>query len=322
MITLSPPAWRDRPNVILLMGPTATGKTALAIALAQAVDGEIVNADAMQCYRDLRILTARPTAEEEAAAPHHLFGFVDAAQRFSVGDWLAHATPTIERLRANGRTPIVVGGTGLAFKALTDGLALIPDPDPAVRRLLEERLKAEGAPSLHAELARGDPETAQRLDPADGVRIVRALEVLMSSGRSIRAFQAESTTPILSAGDYTAVALTPPRAPLYARIEARLDAMLAAGALDEAEALVGRGLDPLMPLMKAHGMPAFAAHLRGEIDRAEARIRAALDTRHYAKRQFTFIRGQFADWKHVESDDLPVRLRTVLGAHATGTDFP
>src|SRR5262245_46738432 len=226
-------------RALLIMGPTASGKSALALALAERVGGEIVNADSMQVYRDFRVLTARPTLEEEACAPHHLYGHVDAGELYSTGRWLSDALAAIAAIDARGHTPILVGGTGLYFKALTQGLADIPVADPDMRTELRERAAREGAPSLHAELARFDPATAARLEPNDAPRILRALEVYKTTGESISALQA-NTKPALARQQWTGLALTPDRDALYAAINKRFDAMLPAGALDEVRAFATR----------------------------------------------------------------------------------
>jgi tRNA dimethylallyltransferase len=302
-------------RALLLMGPTASGKSALALALAERLGGEIVNADSMQVYRDFRILTARPTPAEEARAPHHLYGHVDADELYSVGRWLADALPVIEAIGARGRTAIVVGGTGLYFKALTKGLADIPAPDPQVRNALRERLAREGAAQLHAELEARDPRVAARLQPNDAPRILRALEVLETTGESIGALQS-NTKPALARKDWAGLALTPERDMLYATINARFDAMLASGALDEVRAFAARKLDPALPAMKAHGAPALMAHLRGEISLGEAAEIGKRDTRRYAKRQFTWIAGQMPDWPRVTAADLKTRIATAQAALA------
>jgi tRNA dimethylallyltransferase len=290
------------------MGPTASGKSALALALAETVGGEIVNADSLQVYRDLRILTARPTPEEAARVPHRLYGHVDAAERYSVGRWLADATEAIAAIRSRARTPILVGGTGLYFKALTEGLVQAPPASDAVRRRLEARLAEAGAPALHAALAARDPGAAARLSPNDAPRILRALSVLEETGRPLASFAA--APPV---ADWRGIALTPDRKSLYARIDARFAAMLRAGALDEARALLARGLDPGLPAMKAHGAPWLAAHLRGEIDLAEAARRAQQDTRRYAKRQFTWIAHQLGPgWLRLTAEAEDRRLAGAL----------
>jgi len=300
-------------RALLIMGPTASGKSALALALARKLDGEIVNADSMQVYADLRVLTARPSTEEEAQAPHHLFGTVDAAVRFSVGAWVRAVTPLLAEIAGRGRTPIVVGGTGLYFRALTHGLVEIPEPSEEVRAALMARADAEGAEALHADLAARDPGVAALLGERDAPRIIRALAVHQSTGVSIAGWRA-ATAPVLPAGAWLGVALTPPRAPLYGVIDGRFAAMLADGALEEAQALAGRGLDPGLPAMKAHGMPWLAAHFRGEMDRAEATALAQRDTRRYAKRQTTWITHQAPDWEKIPETALDERAAHVCAS--------
>lgn len=295
---------------LLVMGPTASGKSALALALAERIGGEIVNADSMQVYRDFRILTARPTPEDEARAPHRLYGHVDASERYNTGRWLADALAAIAQIRERGATPIVVGGTGLYFKALTQGLAELPGADPEIRRVLTTRAAQAGAPALYAELARLDPQTAARLAPNDAPRIIRALEVLQATGESISAFQA-NTRPALSADEWIGVALTPSRAALYENINARFDQMLAAGVVEEVRAFAARKLADALPAMKAHGAPALMAYLRGDWTLEAAADRGKQDTRRYAKRQFTWIANQTPDWPRVESPNLAVRLEAV-----------
>lgn len=293
------------------MGPTASGKSALALALAGRIGGEIVNADSMQVYRDFRVLTARPTLAEESQAPHHLYGHVDAGELYSTGRWLAEALAAIAAIRSRARAPILVGGTGLYFKALTQGLAQMPAIDADLRAALRKRAAREGAPALHAELARRDPLTAARLEPNDALRILRALEVLETTGESIGALQA-ATKPALAREDWVGLALTPDRAALYGAIDARFEAMLAAGALDEVRAFAARGLDADLPAMKAHGAPALMAHLRGELSLAAAAEIAQRDTRRYAKRQFTWIGGQMGEWERVNEGELERRTEVAL----------
>jgi tRNA dimethylallyltransferase len=298
-------------RALLLMGPTASGKSALALALAERLDGEIVNADSMQVYRDFRILTARPTAAEEARAPYHLYGYVDAGELFSTGRWLTDALAAIHDIGTRGHTPIVVGGTGLYFKALTEGLADIPAADPEVRAALRERAERDGAPVLHADLAKRDPVTAARLEPNDAPRILRALEVLETTGESISALQA-NTKPALAPDEWAGLVLTPDREGLYAAINARFDAMLREGALDEVRAFAARKLDPALPAMKAHGAPALMAHLRGEMTLDEAAEIGKRDTRRYAKRQFTWIANQMPEWPRIAEEDRSARLSAAL----------
>jgi tRNA dimethylallyltransferase len=294
------------------MGPTASGKSALALELAERLDGEIVNADSMQVYRDFHVLTARPSVEEMARAPHRLYGFVDGGERYSVGRWVGDALAAIAAARAGGRVPILVGGTGLYFKALTEGLVETPPIDDELRARLQARLTQEGAAALHAELARVDVESAARLSPNDAPRIVRALEVWEVTGEPLSALHAE-TKPALARDEWAGFALTPRRDDLYKTIDARFEGMLAAGALDEARAFAARGLDPLLPASKAHGAPALMAHLRGEVSLAEAAAIATRDTRRYAKRQFTWMAGQMAEWTQVAETDVGARVERVLG---------
>lgn len=296
---------------LLIMGPTASGKSALALALAERLGGEIVNADSMQVYRDFHILTARPSPAEEARAPHHLYGHVDAAELYSTGRWLSDALSALAAIRSRGRLPILVGGTGLYFKALTEGLADIPAAAPDLRAALRARAEREGASALHADLARRDAATAARLEPNDAPRILRALEVLETTGESISALQAQ-TRPALAPGEWRGLALTPPREPLYTAIDERFDAMLAAGALEDVRAFAARQLDPALPAMKAHGAPALIAHLRGELSLAEAAEIGKRDTRRYAKRQFTWIAGQMPDWPRVTETTLESRMSAAL----------
>jgi tRNA dimethylallyltransferase len=299
-------------QALCIMGPTASGKSALALALAARLGAEIVNADSMQVYADLRILTARPSQAEEAAAPHHLYGCIDAAERFSVGGWIGAVRPVLAEIAARGRLAILVGGTGLYFKALTEGLAATPPIRPDVRAEMEQRLLRDGAPGLHGDLALRDPKAAALLSPNDAPRILRALEVLEATGESILVWRDRNDPPVLTAGAWAGVTLAPPRADLYARIDARFGAMLEAGALDEVAALAARGLDPLLPCMKAHGAPALMAHLRGDTGLPGAVKLATQDTRNYAKRQFTWMRGQMPDWPQITADDEAARIGAVL----------
>jgi tRNA dimethylallyltransferase len=298
-------------RALLIMGPTASGKSALALALAKRLGGEIVNADSMQVYRDFRVLTARPPVEEETRAPHHLYGHVDAGELYSTGRWLTDALAAIETIRARGATPILVGGTGLYYKALIEGLADIPAADPDLRTALRERAERQGSPALHAELAVRDAVTAARLEPNDTPRILRALEVLETTGESISALQA-NTKPALARDAWVGVALTPDRDALYASIDKRFDVMIEAGALDEVRAFAARKLDPALPATKAHGAPALTAYLRGEMSLADAAEIAKRDTRRYAKRQFTWIGGQMPDWPRVAVQDIDGRVKAVL----------
>ncbi|MFA6264612.1 MAG: tRNA (adenosine(37)-N6)-dimethylallyltransferase MiaA [Pseudolabrys sp.] len=289
-------------RAVLIAGPTASGKSALALALAERLGGTIVNADSMQVYAGLRVITARPTPEEEARAPHRLYGHVDPAEAYSTGEWLREVEAAIAGIEAAGRVPIVVGGTGLYFKVLTEGLAAVPAIPPEIREQVRDRLARDGVSALYAELTARDPVTAARLMPLDRSRIARALEVVLATGRSLSDWHGEGTAPLLPSSRVAKVFMTQERAPLVARIEARFAAMLTDGAVEEVKALAARNLDPLLPAMKAHGVPWLIRHLRGEISLDEAAAGAIMDTRRYAKRQHTWFRGQMKDWPAVSPD--------------------
>ncbi|HEY9453802.1 MAG TPA: tRNA (adenosine(37)-N6)-dimethylallyltransferase MiaA [Bradyrhizobium sp.] len=286
-------------KAVLIAGPTASGKSALALELAQNAGGVVINTDSMQVYRDLRIITARPTAEEEARVPHRLYGHVDASVNYSAGAWVTDAGKVLSEVRAEKRLPIFVGGSGLYFKALTRGLSAVPPIPAEVRDAVRARLEHDGVEALHAELARWDPVSAERLEPRDRTRIARALEVIEATGRALTDWHREGLPPLLPRSEFSAVFLAPERDQLYARIDARFDAMLASGALEEVGALAARNLDPLLPAMKAHGVPALIRHLRGEITRDQAAEIGRADTRHYAKRQFTWFRHQLPEFEWV-----------------------
>jgi tRNA dimethylallyltransferase len=289
-------------NVVLIAGPTASGKSALALEFAQKTGGVIINADSMQVYRDLYILTARPTSEEERQVPHRLYGYVDAAVNFSAGAWVSDAAKALAEAREQGRLPIFVGGSGLYFKALTRGLSAVPPIPSAIRESVRMRLARDGVEVLHAELARRDRISAELLKPRDRSRIARALEVIEATGRSLTDWHREGLPPLLPPGTFRALFLTPDRDSLYARIDARFDAMLHAGALEEVARLAARKLDPLLPAMKAHGVPALISHLAGNVALEEATVIGKADTRHYAKRQFTWFRHQLPEFEWVKPE--------------------
>ena len=291
-------------KVILIAGPTASGKSGLALALAERIGGTIVNADSMQVYRNLRVITARPTPDEEARVPHRLYGQVDAAENYSVGRWCVDAAAALAEAAREGLRPILVGGTGLYFKALTQGLAAVPPVPAEVRAVVRTRLKDEGIAPLYDELRRRDPETASRLMPADRSRITRALEVVLATGRSLTDWHHDGMKPAVDATRAIKIFLKVEREELYRRINARFDAMLAAGALAEVQALAARGLDPTLPAMKAHGVPWLIRHLNGEISLDEATEGGKRDTRRYTKRQGTWFRHQLPDWSWVASDEV------------------
>jgi tRNA dimethylallyltransferase len=289
-------------EAVLIAGPTASGKSALALELAQKTGGVVINADSVQVYRDLRVITARPTPEEEARVAHRLYGHVDAGVNFSAGAWVADAGRVLAEARAQNRLPIFVGGTGLYFKALTRGLSAVPPIPPEIRDGVRTRLERDGVEALHAELSRRDPASAERLKPRDRARVARAVEVVEATGRSLTDWHREGLPPLLPRGQFRALFLEPERDALYARIDARFDAMLKAGALGEVAKLAARKLDPLLPAMKAHGVPALIRHIRGELALQQAAAIGRADTRHYAKRQFTWFRHQLPEFEWVSPE--------------------
>ncbi|WP_407178966.1 tRNA (adenosine(37)-N6)-dimethylallyltransferase MiaA [Bradyrhizobium sp. STM 3562] len=299
-------------KAVLIAGPTASGKSALALDLAEKTGGIIINADSMQVYRDLRVLTARPSPEEEAAVAHRLYGYVDAAINFSAGAWVADAASALTDARAQNRVPIFVGGTGLYFKALTRGLSAVPPVPAEIREAVRARLERDGVEAMHAELVRRDPAAAERLNPRDRTRIARALEVVEATGRSLLDWHREGLPPVLPPGQFSALFLAPERDALYARIDARFEAMLKAGALEEVERLAARQLDPLLPAMKAHGVPPLLRYLKGEITLEQASDIGRADTRHYAKRQFTWFRHQLPEFAWVKPGEVRAWLKQEL----------
>jgi tRNA dimethylallyltransferase len=285
-------------SITLIGGPTASGKSAFALNLARESGGEIVNADSMQIYDGLRVLTAGPSADELAQAPHHLFGVADAADGWSVGRWLTAATRALGEIAARGRPAVVVGGTGLYFRALTHGLADVP-PVPETQREISALLyAAQGEPEFRDVLAELDPEAEKRIEIGDRQRLVRAHAVAIATGKSLTAWQTD-TKPALDEGSWRGVILDPPRAELYERCDARLALMVQHGALDEVRAMEARGLDPSLPALKAVGYRELAAHLRGETTLDETLDAARQETRRYAKRQMTWFRNQTPDWERV-----------------------
>ena len=289
----------SEPKIILIAGPTASGKSALALALAEKLGGTIINADSMQVYRDLRIITARPTPEDEVRVPHRLYGHVDAAENFSVGRWCSEVADVLAATNREAGAAIVVGGTGLYFSALTRGLAAVPPIPAQIRNEVRARLASDGAEALHAELMRRDPIAAARLMPGDRARVTRALEVILATGRSIVQWHEANMPARVDAALAAKVFLMPDRDALLRRVDARFDAMMAAGALDEVRALAARRLDPNLPAMKAHGVPWLIRHLNDEIALAEAVEGGMRDTRQYTKRQATWFRNQLPDFAGV-----------------------
>ena len=292
-----------RPAAILIAGPTASGKSALAVKVAKRVGGAVVNADSMQVYADLSVLSARPTPAEQEDVPHLLFGHVDGAVNYSVGRWLEDARRVAAELREAGLVPVFTGGTGMYFKALTRGMSDIPAVPEEVRARV--RAEAEGvAPQvLHERLAAVDPVMAARLRPSDPQRLLRALEVFEATGQSLAVFQGARTAAVFAPEDCVSVFLAPDRQVVNERIDRRFDMMVETGAMDEVRALAARGLDPMLPVMRAHGVPGFVSHFEGRATLAEAVARGKSDTRHYAKRQFTFVRHQLPEFVWTSAEE-------------------
>jgi tRNA dimethylallyltransferase len=290
-------------KAVLIAGPTASGKSALALALAERIGATIVNADSMQVYRDLRIITARPTPEEEKRVRHRLYGHVDAAENYSVGRWCRDVAEVLAEHAVRSRPVIIVGGTGLYFKALTTGLAAVPPIPAELRAQVRARLRSEGVSALYGELCARDPKTANRLMPHDRSRITRALEVILATGQSLSDWHGNGLPPLIDAAKVAKVVITCERRELVERIGRRFATMLQFGALDEVRILAERHLDPSLPAMKAHGVPWLIRHLKGEITIEEAGAGAIMDTRRYAKRQLTWFRNQMTDWRWMSAEE-------------------
>lgn len=291
-------------NAVLIAGPTASGKSTLALEAARRSGGAIVNADSMQVYGVLRVLTARPGEDELQAAPHHLYGHVHPSISYSTGAWLRDAAALASSGALEGRRPIFVGGTGLYFRALTGGIAEMPPIDPDLRERWRGALAELGPQDLHRQLLERDPEAAARLNPADGPRIARALEVLDQTGRPIGEWQAQRGQPLVDPASATPIVIEPDRAWLEARIRERLEAMVRQGASDEVKALLALKLDPSLPAMKAIGVAELRDVIEGGLPVSEAVDRATIATRRYAKRQATWFRNQMGpEWRRASSAD-------------------
>ena len=286
------------PSITLIAGPTASGKSALALKMARETGALIINADSQQLYADLRILTARPSVEDEAQADHRLYGVADAADAWSVGRWSRAALDILGELRADGRSAILVGGTGLYFMSLTRGLADIPPVPLATRNAVEAEYAIEGETAFRARLAQADPDAARAIERGDRQRLVRAMSVFSASGRSLSDWKAD-TKPLLPYGSWTGQVVEPDRQRLYQNCDARVDLMLEQGAVDEVAALAARDLSDSLPAMKAVGVRELAAYLTGELTRDDAVAALKQATRNYAKRQLTWFRQQTPDWPRV-----------------------
>ena len=294
----------QRPTAILIAGPTASGKSKLALALAEQLSGIVINADSMQVYSDLRILTARPSPEEEARVPHALYGHVGGDEAYSAGRFLADATRAIAEAGHADRLPIFVGGTGLYFKALTEGLAPVPPIPPAIRQRWRTEAARIGAAGLFARLAASDPETASKLKPTDTQRLTRALEVLDATGVGLSAWQRRRGEPLIDIARAVCLLAAPDRDELYRRADARFEEMLRAGALAEAAALMARKYDAELPVMHALGVRPLARHLAGEIGLDAAAALAKTETRQYIKRQLTWARRHMISWKAIITQEM------------------
>ena len=296
------------PQAILIAGPTASGKSATALALAERLAGTILNADSMQVYRELAILTARPNAAEQNRVAHRLYGMVPASEAYSVGQWLADVSLAVGETRNTGTLPILVGGTGLYFKALLDGLAPIPDIPPDIRLHWRAQEQTLGPDALHEMLAETDPAMAARLRPTDSQRVVRALEVIGATGVSLSEWQETSSPSLFNSDAVLKIVIAPEREQLYAAIDARFERMVATGALDEARIVMKLDLSPALPAMRAHGVRELTAVLAGTMSEDEAIAKVKTETRRYAKRQMTWARRYMADWHWVPDAEAAVAV--------------
>lgn len=284
---------RTQHTVEIITGPTCSGKSAYALALAQKNHGVIINADAMQTYRDLPILTAQPTPQEQAQVPHRLYGVLDGAELGTAARWAGLAAAEIRKVWEAGQTPLLVGGTGMYLKLLMEGIAEVPAIPPAMRAGLRERMAQEGSTVFHAWFSSRDPVMAARLKPGDTQRLLRAAEVFEATGRSLAEWQATPVAPLLPEAAYRLTVIQRERKKLYARIDQRFLHMVEHGALEEVEHLRSRGLSPELPVMRSHGVPELIAYQEGRMAREEAIAKGQQNTRHYAKRQMTWMRHQF-----------------------------
>jgi len=302
----------ESPRAILIAGPTASGKSSAALKLAQACNGAIINADSMQVYDELRILSARPPASDEALVPHYLYGTVPASTAYSTGMWVEQVADVLETVWHQGRTPIIVGGTGLYFYALENGLSPVPDIAVEVREKWRQKLVDEGVAALYQDLKLTDEIMAERLKPGDSQRIVRALEVKEATGISLSEWhRRENSTPVLAGEGIVRVVISPEREEIYRRCDQRLDWMVENGGLDEVRNLLALKLDCRLPAMKALGVAQLGRFVEGEVSLEEALVRAKTDTRRYAKRQLTWIKRNMIAWKHI-NEQQSERINDIL----------
>ena len=287
-------------QIVCIAGPTASGKSAFAVKLAKKCEGEVINADALQVYKQLHVLSARPDEQEMGNIPHHFYGHINASVRYSTGMWLKEADALIIDILARGKTPILVGGTGLYFKALTQGLAKIPQPDEQAVAEAQSILDEQGIAALRARAEQLDPAASQRVLGDDPQRLLRIVGVALGTGKPISVWQRE-TKPVLPRGTWRGMALLPKREAVYAKINARFAHMVKNGGLEEARRVRALGLAADLPAMKAIGLRELTAHLDGELSLDAAIETAMRETRRFAKRQFTWIRGQMKDWEKIEA---------------------
>ncbi|HEY0113818.1 MAG TPA: tRNA (adenosine(37)-N6)-dimethylallyltransferase MiaA [Allosphingosinicella sp.] len=304
----------SRPPLALIAGPTASGKSALALALAEKTGGIVINADSAQVYRDLRIVSARPAPEEESRAPHRLYGYRDGAPPCSAADWAGDARSEVAAAHEAGKLPILVGGTGLYIRTLVEGIAPVPEIDPDIR----SKVRAMALTDAYAALEEADPAAAKRLRPSDTTRIARALEVVRSTGRPLAEWQQDRRGGIGDAVALVPLILLPPRDWLYARCDDRFEGMMSEEGVEEVRRLLHRELPPSLPVMRAIGVREIAAFLRGELTREEALERGRIATRQYAKRQYTWFSRQCpAEWPRAfEPLDCGGLANALAGLHA------
>lgn len=288
--------------VVCIAGPTASGKSAWAVSLAKSVNGEIINADALQVYSDLQVLSARPRADEIAEVPHHLFGHISGSVRYSTGKWLDEVVPVIMDVLARGCVPILVGGTGLYFKALTEGLAAVPMPNPGAMEAAQQLLDDEGISTLRTRAEQLDPIAAARVLGDDPQRLLRIVNVATGTDKPLSVWQ-QDTRPIIPNGDWRGAVLLPERKSLYDRINARYAYMIENGGLDEAKSIMAKKYEPSLPMMKAIGLTPLIAHLKGESEFETALELSKRDTRRFAKRQFTWWRKASEGWSRIETEN-------------------
>ena len=293
-----------RPTAVLIAGPTASGKSGLAMALAKKLDGVIINADSMQVYRELRVLTARPSADDEAVVPHRLYGHVAGADAYSTGRYAREAAVAIDEVQAAKRLPIIVGGTGLYFRALLEGLSPIPPVPEDIRAHWRDEARRLGAAELHAKLKARDSEMAERLLPTDTQRVTRALEVLEATGKSLAEWQRAPGVPVLEEAGMTRLLVLPDREELRQRCDRRFDAMMREGALNEVRALAALKLSADLPVMRALGVAPLMQQIAGELSEDEAAAQAKAETRQYVKRQTTWLRRNMITWNYINKQQM------------------